>query len=353
MKIVKTDIEIVAMTLSEPYVIAYETVSAVANVFLIVETDAGITGVGCAAPAPLVTGETADTVATLYRQVIEPVLHGSDPLGRAALRHRLTSEIPAAPAALAMADMALMDILGKRAGLPVHRILGGYRERIPTSVTIGILAETEAVQRALHFKRLGFKSLKLKGGCDVAADIARTAKIREAVGDDMEIRFDANGGYTEEEALRFAAASAASAISVIEEPVTRGDPQLLARIRQASPTPIMADESLMNVHDAIALARSGAADMINVKLMKVGGITAAMQVIVLAAALNVEVMVGCMDEAAVSIAAGLHVALSHPSVRYADLDGHLDLKGDPSQRAVILNDGYLYPSPQPGLGWTP
>lgn len=351
MKITKIQAWQVSMRLSEPYAIAYEAIDSVTNVFLRIETNSGTVGYGCAAPDEMVTGETPEGVLQALTEVAGPAIKGSDPLRPAMLFERLRPNMQSHPAAMAAVDMALYDILGKRCNLPLWRLLGGFRDHIKTSVTIGILPEKETTERARQLVAVGFKSLKLKGGIDVDSDIGRVLKVREAIGDKIELRFDANQGFTVEDSLKFVKQTRRARLELIEQPTPRGQPDMLGRVTRGVSIPVMADESLMTLRDAFRIARRGLADMVNVKLMKVGGIWEALQINAVARSAGLEVMVGCMDEAALSIAAALHFALARPNVHYADLDGHLDLIGDPSADAVILRKGALYPTNKPGLGF--
>ena len=352
MRISRLEAWAVEMPIRQPYAIAYETVDRAENVFLRLETAGGVSGFGCAAPDRLVTGETPASVLEAFRGPMEEVVVGADPLLRGLLLHRLRHLRAENPSALAAVDMALHDLLGRAAGLPLWQILGGVRDRMPTSVTVGILPETETVERCRHLVARGFRCLKLKGGRDPEEDAARVLRVRESVGDEVELRFDANQGFTVEEALGFVEATREADLELLEQPTPRAELEKLGRVTRGVEIPVMADESLMSLRDAFRLARHGMADMVNVKLMKVGGLTEALHVNSVARAAGLEVMVGCMDEGGLSIAAGLHFALARTNVHYADLDGHLDLEGDPSGDAVILRDGLLFPREEPGLGWS-
>jgi L-alanine-DL-glutamate epimerase-like enolase superfamily enzyme len=351
MRITRVEAWSVHIRLAEPYTISYETIESVKNVVLRIETNRGILGYGCAAPDKHITGETSESVLRCVDDVVRPSIKGSDPLRPTLLLERLKSDLRSQPAVLAAVDMALFDILGKVSNLSLWRLLGGFRDHMRTSITIGILPLHETIQRAREWFARGFRSLKLKGGIDVQSDIERVLKVREAVGPTVELRFDANQGFSLEETLKFVEGTRKARLELIEQPTPKGQPDLLGHVTSGVSIPVMADESLMSLRDAFRIARRELADMVNVKLMKVGGISEALQINAVARAAGLEVMVGCMDELALSIAAGLHFALSRPNVIYADLDGHLGLLEDPTMGAVILQDGTLYPTTKPGLGF--
>ena len=154
------------MQLAEAYTIAYERIDSTTNVFIRIETDKGFVGYGCAAPDAQVTGETPKTVLQICRDVIEPALQRADPLRLAMLTEKLKPILPGNPSVMAMVDMALHDILGKFAGLPIYLLLGGFRSRMKTSITIGILSSAEIVVKAKEFVAKSFKSLNQgRGRC--------------------------------------------------------------------------------------------------------------------------------------------------------------------------------------------
>ncbi len=351
MKITGVEAWLVRMRLSLPYTAAYDRVETTDNVFLRILTDRRYVGYGCAAPDEHDTGETAHTILETIRTIVAPALKGADPLRWALILEQLRPMLKDEPSIRAAVDMALMDILGKKSETPLWKLLGGYRDCIPTSVTVGILPERETVVQAREWVKRGFTVLKLKGGLDVEADIARVFKVREVVGHGIALRFDANEGYTVEQALWFIDQTRPAALELLEQPTHKGYPDLLGQVARRGGLPVMADESLITLRDAFRLASDDLADMLNVKLMKVGGIAEAIQINAVAKAARLEVMVGCLDESALGIAAALHFALADHNVVYADLDGHLDLSGDPAEGAVAIHDGVLYPSDAPGLGF--
>jgi len=348
MRIVESEYWRTDFVLREPYTIAYETYDAATNFFVRVRSDDGHEGFGCASPAADVTGETVagceDALAALCA-AIEAEAH--EPVASA--RH-------ATPAAAAAIDMALHDLQARSLGVPVYELLGGRRAALPTSITIGIsdLEETRA-QGKRHVAD-GFRALKVKGGRDAELDAERVLALRADLGDDVELRFDANEGYDAAEVEVFLRASRTAAITAFEQPTKRGDSSALAAVRQTldamqTPRPtLLADEAAIGVNDVASLAAAGQVDGVVVKLMKCGGIAAALEIDAITAGTGLRNMVSCMDESALAIAAGLHYALAAQHCRWIDLDGHLDLLDDPTAMALCLRNGRLEPASAPGFG---
>ena len=157
MKISALDIWPVTMKLAEPYKIAYERVDSTTNIFLRIETNDHINGYGCAAPDLQITGETPDSVSNTIKDIVEPSIKGSDPLRTTMVLEKLKPLMKGQPSALAAVDMALYDILGKACNLPLWMLLGGFRDRMKTSITIGIMSESETVAHAWDMVKRGFK----------------------------------------------------------------------------------------------------------------------------------------------------------------------------------------------------
>ena len=338
------------MDLAVPYTIAYETVSRASNVILKVETDGGLVGWGCAAPDRAVTGESVEDVISAVGDVVEPALKGENPFRIALHNLRLRDRLAAKSSTMAMVDMALHDLLARKAGLPLYQLMGGVREKIATSITITILPLDETLAQAAAFLEKGFSILKLKGGISPDEDVEKILKLRERFGFDFKLRFDANQGYSAQQAVDFLEDVASAKLEIIEQPTCRTQDESLGEVTRSVSVPVMADESIKTLGDAFRLAANERIDMINIKLMKMGGIFESLHINSVAKAAGMEVMVGCLDECALGISAGLHFALSRANIDYADLDGHLDLLGDPFVDLFTLHDGWLYPTETPGLG---
>ena len=344
--------------LSEPYTIAYETYDRATNVFLRLEASNGLHGMGCGSPAPEVTGETVeDCVRAL--DAAAAALPGADLEHGATVWADLSPLLEKAPAAGAAVDMALLDLQARAAGLPLYRFLGAVAHEAVTSVTLGIEPLEETRRRARHLVGQGYRALKIKGGRSAAEDIERIHAVRAEVGVAIDLRFDANQGYGAADAVRFALATAADRVELLEQPTASSDPEALHQVTrelaaargESNGLPlVMADESCVTVRDAMSLAGRGSVDSLNLKLMKIGGLQPATRADEVAAAHGMPTMVSCMDESELAISAGLHWALSRANVRWVDLDGHLDLLDDPAAGTVQLRDGLLRPGPGPGLG---
>jgi len=342
----------ITFRLIEGYRIAGASFTTAENVILKVATADGRTGFGCAAPAEEVTGETPAACLQALRDRLVPLLRGADSADIGGILGRCRETAGAAPAARAAVDIALHDLLALRAGEPLARVLGMRRHRLPTSITLGILDDPAAsVASALRHVAAGFRIIKVKVGEDWSADARLLIELRRVLGPEIVLRADGNQGYTEEQARRFIEAARPAALELLEQPTTAADLQTLARLTRASTVPIMADEPLQTHDDARRLVEARAANLVNIKLMKSGGIAEARTIAEITAGAGIGAMVGCMDESRIGIAAALHFALAAPNVELADLDGHLDLADDVARGGVRIENGYVLPLlDEPGLG---
>lgn len=351
MKITKISIWKEDLDLTRPYTIAYERIEAVENVFVLIEADNGMVGLGSASPGEEVTGESIELCKQVLEQEIETILLGADLRYYASLLRKLASAMTNAPAALAAVDIALHDLVAKLLGLPLVSLLGQAHKGLPTSVTIGILSVEETLKEAREFVDQGFLILKVKTGIDLDVDIERMVKLRETLGSDVGLRVDANQGYSASEYRNFYDQTKTLNLEFVEQPLKAADLEGMRSLAQPIRAWTAADESLLNPASAIdCLAHPQPFGIFNIKLMKCGGISPAREIANLAQHAGIDLMWGCNDESIISISAALHVALASPNTRYLDLDGSFDLARDVVEGGFVLKDGWLYTNDDLGLG---
>jgi len=348
MQITRAEVTPVELKLKRPIQTANQPeISGVTAIFVRADTRSGRTAWGCAVAHPILTGEHPAEALRACQAGAElcPDLH---PINIEYSLDKLSAVLAGSPAGRCAFDLIFHDLLGLAAGLPLHKLLGGYRHRIQTSVTIPIAPVQESVELAQEFFHKGFRMLKIKGGQDAEMDVQRVRAIHRAL-PDIVLRLDADGCYTIEEALNVARALG-NRLEMLEQPTPPDDLTSLGQVTSHSPTPVLADQSLTGPTSALELASQHLADGLSVKMATCGGVHCARQIDSIARAANLATMVGCVIEPALLIAAGLSFALSSPNVKYADLDGHFELLDDPCMPGFRLEDGWLVSSDVPGLG---
>ncbi len=352
MRIARAEALPLDLPLRDGYRIAGRTITFVRNFLLRLETDGRAVGHGSAAPAEEVTGESEEACLAALRGPLCELARGADPAEeRAALLGRAAEAAPGCPAARAALDIALWDLLGQAAGLPLLKLWGGRWRPLPTSTTIGVCGVEETLQAARRWViEERFQILKLKIGEDVEVDVERVRALRAELGAGVALRADANQGYTLERARAFLNGVASCGLELLEQPLPAADLEGMAALRAESRVPILADESARSESEAAEVMARGAASGLNVKLMKCGGPSAARAIHERARAFDLPLMLGCNDETRVSMSAAAHLALAHPGFRFADLDGHLDLASDPASGGILIRDGMLLVGEGPGLG---
>lgn len=272
LRISRVRARVLRVPLVEPFAITTATMGECEHVVVTVETDGGIEGQGSVSTIPAFMGETATLIAAAIG-FLEPVVVGHDPFDIEAVVEDMDDAIQDNHSAKAAIDFACHDLMGKALGLPVHKLIGGlYRERIPLTWVIGIKPVEQTVAEAIARFADGYRVFKIKVGHDDGDDVEKVRLVREALGPEAIIRLDANTAYSADRGVRVLSRLEPFTLEMIEQPCRKADLKGMARIRDALHTPILADESASGLEEVRLLIDMGAADIINIKLGKVGGL---------------------------------------------------------------------------------
>jgi L-alanine-DL-glutamate epimerase-like enolase superfamily enzyme len=295
---------------------------------------------------------TQQGVVLALRQFLAPRMIGLDPRNLASLHRAMDRSLRGHHYAKAVIDIAIYDLLGKAFNLPVHQLLGGaYREEFAVSRTVTIKSPQEAIAEALSYVTGGYRGLKIKVGLDPKADIELVRAIREAVGLEIDIRLDANQGYSAAIAIPTLRRMEEYNLQLVEQPVPRWDLDGMGKVCCALTTPVMACESAHNAHDVYRLAQHQAADMITIKLPRPGGLYPAMRMVAVAEAAGLPVGVGKVDGMGIGAAAHAHLAaVCKDLVEPNDIEGPLKLVDDILAEPLRFEDGNMHIPSGPGLG---
>lgn len=349
MRITSVDVYKSNIHLKEPFRIATMEVISAESVFIRINTDEGLYGLGEANPPRVVTGETQSMNLAAAPELARLML-GKDPLDIENRMSELAAFLARNNALKSAFDMALYDLLGKASGQPLYAVFGGGRRLFWTDNTISIAGPGEMALRAVELQNQGFKAVKVKLGTTPDEDIERIVEIRKAIGDELPIRIDANQGWSCQTAVSVLRSLEAMGVEYCEQPVAHWDHEGMRRVRHESSIPIMADESLFDHHDAFKLASMGCCDYFNIKLSKSGGLHTALKINAVAEGAGIPCMMGCRIETRLGLSAAAHVVSARPNIRFADLDGHFMLTEDPVTGGASYNVGEINLPEIPGHG---
>jgi L-alanine-DL-glutamate epimerase-like enolase superfamily enzyme len=349
--VTKVEVFALSVPLKEPFTISLGTMTAAENVLVRIHTAGGLVGLGECSPFVFIDGQTQGMVFDLARDVAK-VLVGKDALAVDARLAEIERAAPGNPTMKSAYDMALFDLLGKAAGLPLYVLLGGGgQQQLHTDLTISINTPEVMARKARELLDRGFTKVKTKVGRTTEQDVASISAIRKAVGPGVPIQVDANQGWDVPTAVRTLEALAEYDVLYCEEPIRRGDLEALRYVRERSPIPIMADESVFDHKDAFRIAANGAADYFNIKLSKSGGIANAIRINAIAEAAAMKCQVGCMQETRLALTALAHVAAAKANIVFYDLDSALFHSEDPVVGGLVYGErGSVELPDAPGIG---
>jgi len=335
--------------LRHPFVTALRRVEEVEFVRVTLLGASGLVGFGQAPATVAITGEDCESIISTVK-MLRPVLLNLEFHDIAEAMALLHGVIPGRTSAKAAVDMALYDLFAKEAGRPLYALLGGENAPVRTDVTISLGDPGAMAAEALEALSHGRTILKVKVGGRDGRDFERVLRVREAVGAEAQLLVDANQAWSEAESLEIVPLLHGLDVALVEQPVAAADLDAMRRIAAAASVPILADESAFSLEEVRRVVESGAAQMINVKLMKCGGIYKAREILEYCRSRRVACMMGSMLEGPLSIAAALHLVLAYRDViAWCDLDSPLLYRALPASAPLLVEGTVLRVLDRPGI----
>jgi len=342
-----------SIPLIKPFKTALRTAYHAESILVRITADNGMTGWGEAPATIAITGDSLDGIQSAIEHTFKPLLLGQSLLAYEQILQTMHRAMVGSSSAKAAVDMAVYDLVAQHAGMPLYQFLGGFKDRIETDYTVSVNAPKEMGEDAVRYVEAGFNVLKIKLGKDsIEQDIERIKEIRASVGGQIKIRVDANQGWNVKDAVRSIRRmeDLGLDIELVEQPVKAHDIEGLKIVTDSVDTLIMADESVFSPTHAFEVLRRRAADLINIKLMKSGGIYKAQIINHIAEEFGVECMMGGMIESRVAVTAAAHFAASKRNVTRFDFDAPLMMRHDPCVGGVQYEGRIMTFPRRAGLG---
>jgi o-succinylbenzoate synthase len=353
MKITDIRFNMLRVPLKTPFKTALRTVDSIEDVIVQVHTDTGHVGYGEAPATAVITGDTHGSIVEAIKKYIGPRIMGEEIANLNRITQLIQGSLEKNSSAKAAVEIAIYDLFGQLYNAPLYKMLGGGDPVITTDITISVDYIDKMVADSINAVERGFESLKIKVGKDIGVDIERVKAIYAAVEGRALMRLDANQGWTAKQAV-FALQTLEDAgvrLELVEQPVKAQDLEGMKFVTERVHTPIMADESVFGPTEVIELIRMRAADIINIKLMKTGGLSNAIHIADICGMYEMECMIGCMVETSVSVSAAVHLAVAKANViTKVDLDGPSLCQFNPVVGGVIFNESEISVTQAPGLG---
>ncbi len=317
MKITKIETRIIKIPVESPYVFSHGVLKAFSNVLVWIYTDENITGIGEASfvPGGGVSEETPEGTKPMIDHYLAPVTIGEDPFDIERIHHKMDAVIPRNLIAKCGIDLALWDIMGKALDMPVYQLLGGrFNSTIVGTYTLSIDTPDRMAEQAEYRKNQGYQTLVIKIGRNPGTDVERLRQIRNAVGPEINIRLDANEAYRPAQAIRIIRQMEKYNPEFVEEPVKRWDLDGMAKVAQAVDIPISSDESNTSLESVYKIIKKGAADILNIKISKNGGLWRSKKIATVAESAGIPCIVGGANTYEVGRQACRHFAVSTAQV---------------------------------------